>query len=128
MVCNRRLQSQKLRRPPSPELLRRPLAELGDLFEMADAPDKGLAYVAFAAATCDDSDFLGFVAAFCLEDVLEQPSPDIINWAEAEALRSERFRWLIGTVQPDAMSKWAPERLVPLALPRGSPLPPNSLI
>lgn len=74
--------------------------KLGQVWGMDDDPDRGLAYVTFAAESCDDADFLGLVAALCLEQTLRRPSPDIIERAEAEARRSDRFRWLMGGVYP----------------------------
>jgi hypothetical protein len=60
-----------------------------------DDPDKALAYVILAASRTDDAAFLCFMGCGPLEDVLHDPSPDLLERIVEEARKSERFRWLL---------------------------------
>ena len=69
-----------------------------------DDPDKAFAYVMLAAANYDNGDFLGFVAAGPLENLLVDPSPEILERAVAEARKTPRFRWLLSIPFPHALA------------------------
>jgi hypothetical protein len=69
-----------------------------------DDPEKCLAYVVLAASQTDDPEFLGFVACGPLEDVLRNPSPELLERIEAEARKSARFRWLLSFPYKTAVS------------------------
>jgi hypothetical protein len=60
-----------------------------------DDPEKALAYVVIAASRSDDPRFLGYLACGPLEDVLRDPSPELLERIVAEARKSARFRWLL---------------------------------
>lgn len=60
-----------------------------------DNPEKALSYVVLAAARSDDPEFLGFMACGPLEDLLDGPSPQLLDRIVGEAGRSARFRWLL---------------------------------
>lgn len=60
-----------------------------------DDPDKALAYVVLAAARTDDAAFIGMMACGPLEDILRNPSSEMLDRIVAEARRSARFRWLL---------------------------------
>ena len=58
-------------------------------------PDKALAFIVLASSRTDDEDFLGMLACLLLEDVLENPSEELLERIVAEAKSSESFRWLL---------------------------------
>ncbi|MEH6662504.1 MAG: DUF6869 domain-containing protein [Parasphingorhabdus sp.] len=58
-------------------------------------PDKALAYVILAASRSDDASFLGFMGCGLLEDLLYDPSPELLLRISAEARKSDRFRWML---------------------------------
>jgi hypothetical protein len=60
-----------------------------------DDPEKALAYVVIAASRSDDPRFLGYFGCGPLEDVLRDPSPELLDRIVAEAGKSARFRWLL---------------------------------
>lgn len=60
-----------------------------------DDPEKAFAYVILGSARSDDAGFLGLLGSGPLEDVLEDPSDDLLERVVAEARKSERFRWLL---------------------------------
>lgn len=60
-----------------------------------DDPDKALAYVVMAAARTDNAGFLALMGCSNLEDVLGDPSAELLARVVAEARRSSRFRWLL---------------------------------
>ena len=60
-----------------------------------DDPEKALAYVVIAASRTDDAEFLGYLGCGPLEDVLRDPSPELIERIVSEARKSARFRWLL---------------------------------
>jgi len=60
-----------------------------------DDIEKALAYVILAASQSDDPDFLALVACGNLENVLRDPSPELLDRIVAEARKSARFRWLL---------------------------------
>jgi hypothetical protein len=60
-----------------------------------DDPEKALAYVVIAASQSDDAAFLGYLGCGPLEDILHNPSPELLERIVAEARKSARFRWLL---------------------------------
>jgi hypothetical protein len=57
--------------------------------------EKAFAYVIIAASQSDDPDFLALMACGNLENVLCDPSPELLDRIVAEARKSARFRWLL---------------------------------
>lgn len=60
-----------------------------------DDPEQALACVVLANSQTDDAGFLGFMACGNLEDVLRDPSPEMLDRIVTEARKSARFRWLL---------------------------------
>jgi hypothetical protein len=60
-----------------------------------DDVEKAFAYVILAASQSDDPEFLALMACGNLENVLCDPSPEILDRIVAEARKSARFRWLL---------------------------------
>jgi hypothetical protein len=60
-----------------------------------DDPEKALAYVIIAASQSDNASFLGLMACSNLEDVLREPTSELLERIIAEARMSARFRWLL---------------------------------
>ena len=74
--------------------------ELADDFDAIntchfDNPEKAFAYVVIAASQSDDAGFLSLMACGNLEDVLCEPTPELLDRIVAEARKSARFRWLL---------------------------------
>ena len=60
-----------------------------------DDTEKAFAYVILGAARSDNPAFLGLLGCGPLEDVLDDPSDDLLERIVAEARKSARFRWLL---------------------------------
>jgi hypothetical protein len=60
-----------------------------------DDPEKALAYVVIAASRSSDAAFLGYVGCGPLEDILRDPSAELLERVVAEARKSALFRWLL---------------------------------
>ena len=60
-----------------------------------DDLEKALAYVIIAAFQSDDAKFLGLMACGNLENVLCDPTSELLERIVAEARKSARFRWLL---------------------------------
>jgi hypothetical protein len=60
-----------------------------------DDPEKALAYVVIAASRSNDAAFLGYLGCGPLEDILRDPSAELLGRVVAEARKSARFRWLL---------------------------------
>ena len=58
-------------------------------------PDKALAYIAIALSQTDDAKALACLGCGQLEDVLRNPSADMLERIVAEARKSARFRWML---------------------------------
>ncbi|KQN18633.1 hypothetical protein ASE83_10215 [Sphingomonas sp. Leaf32] len=70
---------------------------IGDILSCHhDDPDRALAYVILGATRSDDPGFLTGLGCGPLEDVLRNPSNDLLAGVVAEARRSAGFRWLLG--------------------------------
>ena len=73
--------------------------------------EKSLSYVVIAAARSNDARFLGFLGATLLENVVDDPSPVLLDRIVAEACRSARFQWLLDCPLQIAFSPLAWEAL-----------------
>lgn len=60
-----------------------------------DDPGKAFACVVIGASRTDDPALLGLLACGPLEDVLRDPSQELLDRVVAEARKSARFRWLL---------------------------------
>ena len=60
-----------------------------------DDPEKAFAYVIIGASRTDDPVFLAQLGCGPLEDVLENPSSELLDRIVAEGRKSPRFRWLL---------------------------------
>ena len=60
-----------------------------------DDPEKAFAYVILGASRSDHPAFLGGLGCGPLEDVLQNPSEELLERIVAEARKSARFRWLL---------------------------------
>lgn len=92
------------------------LYEHADIIESfsatCDDPDRGIALVALCASMYDDEDFLFYVAAGPLEDMLRKPSRDTVDRVVAEARKNARFRWMLTGMFLHAISKDARPHIV----------------
>lgn len=69
--------------------------ELDAWFEADRDPDLALALIILSAAKYDDPQHLACVAAGLLENILKNPSVEILDRVTAEACRTARFRWML---------------------------------
>jgi hypothetical protein len=98
-----------------------------------DDPEKALAYVVLAASRSDDADFLGYLGCGPLEDVLRDPSSELLERIVAEAGKSARFRWLLSNPFKVAVAEraWAAIEEFRITGPHEEPspdtLPPRRL-
>ena len=92
-----------------------------------DDPERGFAYVILAMAEYDDPNFLGLISAGLLEDLLQSPTPELLERISAEARKTERFRWMLGIPYRHAISDrvWASFGKYVIDDRRGKPLPPR---
>lgn len=60
-----------------------------------DDPERALAYVVLASSRTDDAGFLALMGCGPLEDLLRDPSDQLLQRVVAEGRRSDRFRWLL---------------------------------
>jgi hypothetical protein len=60
-----------------------------------DDPERALAYVVLASSRTDDAGFLALMGCGPLEDLLRDPSEQLLQRVVAEGRRSDRFRWLL---------------------------------
>ena len=89
-------------------------------------PERGLAYIALAMAEYDDSEFLELMSAGLLEDMLQDPSPELLGRVVAEARKTARFRWMLGIPFKHAIPDrvWARLEGLTIADVDTTPLPP----
>ena len=98
-----------------------------------DDPEKALAYVVIAASRTDDAHFLGYLGCGPLEDLLRDPSDELIERVVAEARKSARFRWLLSNPFKVAVAEksWAAIEQFRITGPHEEPsldtLPPRKL-
>ena len=91
-----------------------------------DDPEKTFAYVILAASKYDDAEFLGFVACGPLENMLRDPSPELLERVATEARKTPRFRWVISIPFRQAIAARALDALQELMIDADSePLPPR---
>lgn len=94
-------------------------------------PEKAFAYVILGASRTDDARFLGALACGPLEDVLADPSDDLLERVVAEARKSARFRWLLSNPFKVAIAPRAWEAIEKFRItgpheePTGDKLPPR---
>ena len=92
-------------------------------------PDRALAYVVLAASTYDDPQYLAFIGAGLLENLLDDPSEEFLERIVAEARKAARFRWLLSVPFKVAISERAWEAIKPFRItgeheePTGETLP-----
>ena len=60
-----------------------------------DDPEKAFAYVILGASRSDNPKFLAGLGCGPLEDILENPTDELLHRIVAEARKSARFRWLL---------------------------------
>ena len=70
-------------------------------------PDRGLAYVALAMAEYEDRSFLGYLSAGLLEDLLRDPTSEMLDRIVAEGRKTARFRWMLSGVWSHAIAERA---------------------
>jgi Family of unknown function (DUF6869) len=74
----------------------------GNFLNVMDAhwgdADCAMAYLALAMSRYDDRHFLGVLAAGLLEDLLRDPSPQVLERIVSEARKTPRFRWMLSGV------------------------------
>ena len=58
-------------------------------------PEKAFSYVILGASRTDDAGFLAFLGCGPLEDVLDDPTDELLERIVTEARKSNRFRWLL---------------------------------
>lgn len=63
-----------------------------------DDPDLALAFLALAASTYDEPEYLGLLAAGPMEDALGIVAPKILDRIIVESRRNARFRWMLSGV------------------------------
>ena len=80
-----------------------------DLYDAHNDPDRALAYLALAASRYDDPYFLGVMAAGPLEDILRDPTREVLERVRAEARKTPRFRWMLSGVWLHAIAERARE-------------------
>ena len=96
-----------------------------------DDPEKALSYVVLGAARTDDARFLGFLGCGPLEDILENPSAELLERIVAEARKSARFRWLLSNPFKVAIAAQAWDAIEKFRItgpheePRDESLPPR---
>lgn len=81
-----------------------------------DDPEKSFAYVIIAVSQSDDAKFLGLMGCGNLEDVLCDPSPDLLQRIVAEARKSARFRWLLSHPFKVAIAERAWDAIAPFRI------------
>lgn len=96
-----------------------------------DHPDKALAYVVLAAARSNSPGFIARMACGTLEDILDKPSPEMVERIVAEARKSARFRWMLDhpykmSISNDAWKAIEPSRMTgPHEEPPNDRMPPR---
>ena len=72
-----------------------------------DDQEKAFAYVILGADRTDDAAFLGYLGCGVLEDILRDPSEEMLARIVAEAKSSARFRWLLSNPYKVAVAERA---------------------
>ena len=82
--------------------------DFGEILEAYfDDPEKALAYVILALSISDDPRFLALMGCGALEDMLRNPSDEMLGRIVAEARKSARFGWLLSQPFKVAISEAA---------------------
>lgn len=81
-----------------------------------DNPDKALAYVVLGAARSDNPSFVAVMACGSLEDLLREPTDEMIERVIAEARKSPRFRWMLSHPFKVAVSESAWRAIEPFRI------------
>lgn len=79
-------------------------------------PAKALAYAVLAAGHSQNPGFIGVIACGPLEDILREPSKDMIQRVVAEARKSARFRWMLSHPFKIAVSEAAWDAIEPFRI------------
>ncbi len=113
-----------------------PEKDADDFYEIItchfDDPEKAFAYVILGASQSDDARFLGLLGCSLLEDLLDNPSDELLDRVDAEARKSDRFCWLLSNpfkvaVSPKAWEVIKKYRLTgPHEEPSTDSLPPRT--
>ena len=96
----------------------------------SDDPERGLAYVVLAMAEYEDADFLGLMSAGLLENLLQDPTPDLLDRIATEARKTARMRWMLGIPYRHAISARAWQKIKDYVIQDvdGTPLPPAPFV
>jgi len=70
-------------------------------------PERALAYIALAISRTDNAQVLAYFGCGQLEDMLQDPSADVLERIVAEARNSPRFCWLLSNPFKVAISERA---------------------
>jgi hypothetical protein len=94
-----------------------PEAFADDFCEILDSHredvEKALAYVVLGANRSDDPGFVNLLGCGTLEDILRDPTDEILGRIVAEARRSARFRWMLNSPFRVAVSDTAWKAIEP---------------
>ncbi len=92
-------------------------------------PEKAVAFVMLASASYDDEDFLTLISAGILEDLLRNPSEQMLDRIVNESRRAPRLRWMLSIVYSHAIestqAKLAVKKVVGDVNCNTDPLPPR---
>lgn len=94
-------------------------------------PDKAMAYIIIGSSRSDDARFLALLGCGPLEDLLRDPSAELLERIIAEARKSARFRWLLSNPFKVAIAPRAWEAIKCFRItgsheePSGDTLPPR---
>jgi hypothetical protein len=75
--------------------------------------EKALAYVVLGASRSADPDFVNLLGCGTLEDILRNPTEEMLGRIVAEARRSPRFRWMLNSPFKVAVSDTAWKAIEP---------------
>lgn len=97
-----------------------------------DDPEKAFAYVIVGASRSDHSGFLAALGCGPLENILANPSEELLERIVTEARKSARFRWLLSNPFKAAIAAKAWDVIERFRIssphedPSGAKLPPRS--
>lgn len=96
-------------------------------YSTADDPDLGMALVSLSASMYDDPHFLFLVAAGPLEDMLHNPTREVIDRIVAESRKNARIRWMLTGIYMHAISDEARPKIVAAigTMTDDHPMPPR---
>jgi hypothetical protein len=93
--------------------------------------DKAVALVILVSASSDDPKFLALVAAGLLENLLIDPSDEILERIIIEARKTARFRWMLSGVYNHAIKNAHAREMIAKAVGNiclNDPLPPRPFV